>query len=669
MRKRLSFLGVGLFGILIVGSFSFSVFAQDPTFSIMPSKNNSENTKFIPGQLIVGLESVDPNFHSKVFQNGGTVIASINQIKAFVVKVPLNVEEKFIQAISKNPNVKYVEHDGIVQALAVPNDSLYSNQWGTTKIGMEYVWSPDFDDGSGITIAVVDEGLFYDHPDFAGTNIRTDIDRDFVNNDYDTRPTSNCFVPGKGFVSESHGTFVTGVIAATINNNKGIAGVGQFDILPIRVLDACGYGTYSQVAQGIIYAADNGADVINLSLGSEFWQVTTLENAVNYASGYPAEAVVVAASGNSGNSIVSYPAGFEKTISVGATDINDNLTDYSQYGNTIDLTAPGGSDLSSNCSPSSQITWILTTGTASDQSHGYYCVSGTSFASPLVAATAGLLKSLSPCATDEDIKSHLEQTALDLGAIGRDDLYGHGRVQADVALSTPLIPTFPCEDDQTLPVITLTGDNPQIIEAAPLPSVYTELGATASDDVDGDITADIVIDASAVDTSTPGSYLVTYNVADAAGNDAAEVTRTVNVVDNTVDPPSVQVIDLDGSVSGKKNLIYQVTIFVAYVDSNDPVLGATVEGSWSNGFANTTCITNDLGQCELTQTTKDTPLTFTIVNVSGVDITFDQISSSDPDGDSDLVSILLEKSGGGSGGGPGGGGPNCETNPEHKKCK
>jgi len=647
MNKKIGFLGLGLLAMFVIGSFSFSVFAQDPQFSIFESKNNIDNTKFVPEQLIVGLKTPDPNFHAKASLNGGQVIASINQINAHLFKVPEKNEEKFIQAMSKNPNVQYVERNGIVKALDEPNDSWYYQQWGTERIGMESVWSPPspFDKGSGITIAVIDEGVFWDHPDFTETNFRLDIDKDFVNDDFDTRPTSNCFVPGTGFVSESHGTFVTGVIAATINNNLGIAGVGQFDILPLRVLNACGSGNLFDVADAIMYAADQDVDVINLSLGHESWNHITLENAVNYASGFPDDIVIVAASGNGGNSLISYPAGFEKVISVGATDFNGIITDYSQYGPTLDLSAPGGSDLSSSCSPSSQITWILTTGMDTNQNPGYYCVSGTSFAAPLVAATAGLLKASSPCATEDDIKSHLEQTALDLGASGRDDFYGHGRVRADVALSTPLIPTFPCGDDETPPVITLTGANPQIIEAAPLPSVYPELGATAFDDVNGDITSSIVIDASAVDTSTPGSYLVTYNVADAAGNNAVEVIRTVNVVDTT--PP---VITLLGSNPQTIELGSGYTELGATTDDGSPVTINSSEfvdavGSYSvyyDSTDGTNAATTVIRTVIVVNTSNSTPAAYDqTVSTTGGSILI-TLTGFDADGDSLTFSIVSQ---------------------------
>jgi len=491
---------------MISGSFQFPALAQDPQnlplaqdvqFSSHQSKNNSNKANFVPGQLVVGLQKPDPNFNEKASLYGGQVINSIEQINAFVVKVPINVEDTFIESISKNPNVLYVEHDGIVNALDIPNDPLYPAQWGTKRIGMESVWSSNFDEGEGITIAVVDEGVYYNHPDFFGTTIRTDIDYDFVDNDYDTKPTENCFsFQSLGWEAENHGTFVTGVIVSAINDNWGLSGVGKFDVLPIRALNECGGGSYSDVANGIVYAADHGADVINLSLGSEYWEYSVLHDAIKYATGYPSEVVVVAASGNAGDSRVSYPAGFEEVISVGATAVDDTIASYSQFGPTLDLSAPGAEAPEGSCD-SATMTYILTTGVDTTSSGNaspsnpiweYYCVAGTSFASPYASAVAGLVKAANqdPCLSNEDIQLRLEQTAEDLGAPGWDPYFGYGLVRADSALSGPVIFHY------CAPVITLVGANPQIIEVG---TPYFELGATAFDTEfgDGNLTSSIVI--------------------------------------------------------------------------------------------------------------------------------------------------------------------------------
>jgi len=200
MSKKTNVLGLGILAILVIGSFSFSAFAQDQSLSIIESIDNSHSAKFVPGQLVVGLEKPDPSFNDKVTLHGGQIINSIEEINAFVVKVPLNAEDKFISAISKNPNVSYVERDAIMTALYAPNDQFYPPQWGMQRIGMESVWEPNFTLGSGTIVAVVDTGIYPDHPDFEGTSILTDSDWDFVDGDADTRPTKICHQ--FGFVME-----------------------------------------------------------------------------------------------------------------------------------------------------------------------------------------------------------------------------------------------------------------------------------------------------------------------------------------------------------------------------------------------------------------------------------------------------------------------------------
>jgi subtilisin family serine protease len=537
-------LGFGILVLFVIGSFSFSGFAQEPP-TLLVNQDTHKSGKFIPGQVIVGLDKPDSNFNEKASIHGGKVIKSLDQIKAHVVKVPINTEKNFITSMSKNPNVRYAEQDAIVTASSIPNDLYYVNQWGLERIGMEIVWSPSFDLGSGTTIAVVDTGLYYNHPDFSETNILLNIDRDFVDNDFDVEPTSSCltFDDELNIVhkSETHSTLVTGVIAATTNNAKGVAGIGQFNILPIRVLNACGQGSASDVAAGIMYAADQGADVINLSLGVLQHQ-TALEDAVTHASSWNVvhdnESIVVAASGNEGDQQISYPAGYDKVISVGATAIDDTIAFYSQYGHTLDLSAPGGTP--GSCNTESAILPIRTTGVTNPPNavYSYLCVGGTSLAAPHVSGVAGLLKAANPCAVDEDIKSHLEQTAEDLGSPGRDDFFGHGLVRADTSLGSSVDRSFTCNSSGAPSMISLTGANPQIIKvdtvySEQVDTVYSELGATASDDEDGDITDSIVIDSSSVDTTNPGSYGVTYEVTDSAENTVL-VIRTVIVQDNTM---------------------------------------------------------------------------------------------------------------------------------------
>ncbi len=301
------------------------------------------------------------------------------------------------ELLSSLPFTAFVEDDHVVRISADPNDPRYDEQWHLPSVSAPRAW--DLTTGSsGVTIAVVDTGVDYNHPDLK----------------------DKC-VAGYNFVDRSsdpmddhgHGTHVAGIAAAVGNNSTGVAGVDwKARVLPVKVLNAQGAGYDSDVAEGIRYAADHGAKVINLSLGSPDYSYTLAE-AVNYA--WNKGALVVAASGNNGSS-VNYPAAFDRVVAVGALDSNDSIAYFSNRGPELDLTAPGVS--------------ILSTIPGS-----YGKMSGTSMASPVVAGCASLLLAANPGYTPAQVKEALESGAVDLGATGFDELYGHGKVDAFAALT------------------------------------------------------------------------------------------------------------------------------------------------------------------------------------------------------------------------------------------
>jgi thermitase len=276
-----------------------------------------------------------------------------------------------IEALSHNPMVEYAEADYIAFADWVPNDPSWSSQWGPQKVSAPAAW--DVTRGSSsVMIAVVDTGVDLDHPDLA-SKIRTDIDYDYVNNDSTAQDDNG------------HGTHVAGISAAITNNSTGIAGMcPNCSILPVKVLDASGSGTYSAIASGIRYAADKGAKVINMSLGGSAGS-TTLSDAVNYANG---KGVLLAcAAGNSNTSAASYPAYYSACVAVAATDSSDNRASFSNYGSWVDTSAPGVSIYATY--------WNNT----------YSTLSGTSMATPHVAGLAGLL--FSQGRSQSDVRTRL----------------------------------------------------------------------------------------------------------------------------------------------------------------------------------------------------------------------------------------------------------------------
>lgn len=248
--------------------------------------------------------------------------------------------------------------------------------------------------GRGITVAVVDTGVDRNHEDLP----RLLRGRDFVSGDSSASDENG------------HGTFVAGVIAAKRNNGRGIAGVSRASILPVRVLNARGFGRDSAISRGIRWAASNGADVINLSLGGGR-SSRILKDAVRYAT--RRGSLVVAASGNSGGTRPMYPAAYPQAIAVGATDLKDRMAWFTDHGPWLDVVAPG-------------------VNIASTVPRNRYAIGdGTSFSSPLVAGAAALALSDHRRWSVSQLRAALIRGAADAGPVGPDDFTGVGVIDVD----------------------------------------------------------------------------------------------------------------------------------------------------------------------------------------------------------------------------------------------
>jgi thermitase len=316
----------------------------------------------------------------------------------------LRIDEKAdlaqaIRAFKSSPHVEYAEPNYIAHASIIPNDPYWNLQWGMAQIEAPAAW--DITTGSdSVTIAIVDTGVDLFHPDISG---KLKSGYDFVNDD-DTPQDDH-----------GHGTHVAGIAAAKTDNGTGVAGLcWGAEIMPVKVLDDYGVGGEDRVANGIIYAASHGADIINLSLGIPTYS-SVLKDAVEYA--HDLGCVVVAATGNY-NASVNYPARYPEVIAVAATDSNDQRAFFSNYGPEVDVAAPG-------VNIRSTYWWGGST---------YGELSGTSQASPHVAGLAALIWSVNPGLSNTQVESIIKQTADDLGAAGRDAYYGFGRINARRAL-------------------------------------------------------------------------------------------------------------------------------------------------------------------------------------------------------------------------------------------
>jgi len=403
-------------------AFSSQAFAQNflTAEDVQPS---SKNPNFVSGQVIVGLKQHDNSFKAKANTIGGKVIDENTTLKAHLIQVPNNAEDAFIKAISKNPNVLFAEKNYITQPLFTPNDPYWNNyQWNMKIIQADDAWDVLPTNPSDVVVAVVDTGVQWNHRDLKANTIQG-----WDSFDNDSNPMDE----------SGHGTHVAGTIGAITNNGVGVAGVAQVKIMPVRVLGPEG-GPDWVVANGITYATENGADVINLSLGCYCPSLTLTKMAIDHAY-IVHDKLVVAAAGNDNTSFPHYPSSFASAMSVAATNKNDNKASYSNFGSTIEISAPGG-DSTGSASESR----VLSTYPKNSYAYGY----GTSMATPHVAGVAALILSQNNFLYGSDVRGILKNTSDDLGTFGWDQFYGEGRVNAYAAVSnvpppTLLTPTTP----------------------------------------------------------------------------------------------------------------------------------------------------------------------------------------------------------------------------------
>lgn len=283
------------------------------------------------------------------------IVERIDVLDILVIDVP----DTFSMGFSFDNDVELIEQDFVVTVNfnIPPNDPDYSKQWALPHIQAETAWG-DIGDLKPISVAVIDTGVCLNHEDLVGRVLDTGYD--FVDDDNDPEDVFG------------HGCSVAGIIAANIDNGIGIAGFApNASILPIRVLGPNGSGSMADVAKGIVYAADNSADIINLSLGS-FVGSQAEKDAIDYAVGKGV--TVIASAGNSGGALPGFPARYDNVVAVGAIDSDGSSSSFSNKGG--DIWGPGR-----------DIHTIYLNNT-------YKALNGTSFSAPYVSAMAAVLEGM-----------------------------------------------------------------------------------------------------------------------------------------------------------------------------------------------------------------------------------------------------------------------------------
>jgi subtilisin family serine protease len=446
--------------------------------------------EYAPGIVLIGFED-----ELTVGSRRLGVNARIPAIRVASVRVPVGQECAVLNALRQERGVAFAELDYAVKATAAPepDDAEWSRQWGPVKINAPGAWSITLGT-SDVVVAVLDTGVRLGHEDLT-ENLWTnpgEIPDNGVDDDVNGKVDD---FRGWHFFHEwawdgtqytyltrednhigddnGHGTHVSGIAGAKINNGVGIAGMaGASRLMVVKVLDEYGNGWYSDLAQGIVYAVENGADVINLSVGGRL-PSETLRQAVAYARAHGV--LIVGAVGNvaeDGYDDVLYPAAYGDVLAVAATDQSDNRVAFSNHGPEVDVGAPG-KDIYS--------TWYT---------YDYLFESGTSMAAPHVSGLAALVWSARPDLTAAQVAKIITTTAADVNVDtypGRDEYLGWGRIDAGRALSMtthagdlPLLAA-----DSALPVggmTSVTATLP-VTTGTPIPLTFSASGGTVDPEV------------------------------------------------------------------------------------------------------------------------------------------------------------------------------------------
>jgi len=412
-------------------------------------------------ELVIGLSDMRPDSYSElvdlVESDGGKVANTVSmdrKVAAVVADMPNEKLSSFTSKVRAMGLARYVEPNIRFEIDSIPNDPDWPKQWGPQKIEADWAWNTTMGDPS-VLVAVVDTGIDWNHPDLAENYVP--LGYDWVNNDPDPMD------------DHGHGTHCAGVIVAIANNSIGMAGLAQVRVMAEKGLDESGSGRLSDLASAIIHAVDQGADIVSCSWGS-YEKSTLLHEAVKYA--YDHGVLVVAAAGNDATDTKHYPAAYDEVFAVTATDQNDDPASFTNFGNWVEVAAPG----------------VRIYSTVWDDSYAY--MSGTSMSAPHVSGVAALIWSRFSDMTRDQVWTQLQYTADDLGDPSFDVYYGYGRVNARRAVEES-----PAEHD----VLVLNWKTPSYIGLGSLATINTTILNMGTSD-ESDVTIQLLVNNSVVDS-------------------------------------------------------------------------------------------------------------------------------------------------------------------------
>jgi len=461
VEMDLAKMGVLKSALIVAAALLAVVFAITPLTALAQKPTGAGNGGFEPGEVLVKFKPVvgTQSGRQRLQREGAKILQTLPRSGLMRLAVTPGSEQPAIAALLARGDVEFATVNHLVETMEQPNDPYYTQQWPLDKIQAPAAWDINHGEAT-ITIAIIDTGVDLDHPDLAG--------KLWANSD--EIPGNGVDDDGNGYVDDyhgydffngdaapdddnSHGSHVAGIAAASTNDSVGIAGVSWgAKIMPLKVLGSNGGGSTADVAEAIYYAVDNGASVINMSLGSSgsswpcYWY--DVEDAFNYAVNH--NVLLVVAAGNDGKDGVSCPGAYDQAFAVGSTDSSDSRSYFSNYGSRLDIVAPGSSIYS---------TW-------SGGSYGYK--SGTSMATPHVAGLAALVWGVNPGFTAAQVREIIQTSANDLGSTGWDNYFGYGRINAYRALLSFLVLTDAAGESISQPVVFLAD-----AQTSPAPAQYT----------------------------------------------------------------------------------------------------------------------------------------------------------------------------------------------------
>lgn len=442
--------------------FNFDSFAKDLSSYKTEEYHSLAYINEDSAELVIGLDTAQSDYtdvYELIFESGGKLVNTVSMrggLVAVVAEVPFNLVSSFEAQLQSSSLVRYVEPNMKFETQFVPDDTYWNLQWGPKKIEADYAWDTTIGEPS-VLVAVIDTGVDYDHPDLDANYVA--LGYDWVNNDNDPMD------------DHGHGTHCAGIVAAELSNAVGIAGVAQVSIMAEKGLDSGGVGYEDDLANALIHAVDQGADILSNSWGG-YGQSALIYDAVKYA--YDAGVLIVAAAGNSATSNKLYPAAYDEVIAVTATDKWDDPASFTNFGDWVEVAAPGVDIYSTFIGDS------------------YTYMSGTSMSTPHVSGTAALIWSQFPGMSRDWVRAQLKFTAEDLGDPGFDDYYGYGRINARKAVELA-----PADHD----LLIDDWQRPKFVQPGDLVTYNVTVFNFGQND-ESDITVQLLVDNSITDSAT-----------------------------------------------------------------------------------------------------------------------------------------------------------------------